>query len=214
MADGERPDGRRVRGERTRQAVLDTAVALASVDGLDGLSLARLSGALGVSKSGLFTHWRDKEQLQLDVIDRARKQWGALVMRPAQDAPAGVRRLLALHEARLAFYAEDVLPGGCFFAAVQTEFDDRPGAVHDRVAQSIVDWVRHIQDLVEEAITLGELRADVDAAQLTFEIDALGEAVVTRSRLMDRATVLAQAHRAVLERLRSCCTDPSILPES
>ncbi|MDJ0341437.1 TetR/AcrR family transcriptional regulator [Streptomyces sp. H10-C2] len=214
MTDSERPDGRRVRGQRMREAVLDTAVALASVDGLDGLSLARLSGALGVSKSGLFTHWRDKEQLQLDVVDRARKQWGALVVRPALDAPAGVRRLFALHEARLAFYADDVLPGGCFFAAVQPEFDDRPGAVRDRVAQSIAEWMRYIESLVDEAVACGDLRADVNAAQLAFEIDALGEAVVTHSRLMDRAAVFTHAHRAVLERLRACCTDPSILRES
>src|SRR5918992_750157 len=127
-------DGRRLRGMRSREAILQQAVGLASVEGLDGLSLGRLAAAAGVSKSGFFAHWRDKEQLQLDAVEWASRQWIEQVVEPALRAPEGVRRLFALHEARLRFYGDRVLPGGCFFFAVQAEFDDRPGAVRDRVA--------------------------------------------------------------------------------
>src|SRR6187431_504107 len=88
-------DGRLIRGERTRTAVLDRALLLATVEGLDGLSLSQVAGALGVSKSGLFTHWRSKEELQLAVIGQARAQWTDRVIRPALAVPAGVRRLWA-----------------------------------------------------------------------------------------------------------------------
>ncbi|WP_432930520.1 TetR/AcrR family transcriptional regulator [Microbispora sp. CA-135349] len=206
-------DGRRLRGLRSRETILRQAVELASVEGLDGLSLGRLATATGVSKSGLFAHWRDKEQLQLDAVEWAARQWTEQVVGPALRVPAGVRRLFALHEARLAFYGAGVLPGGCFFFAVQAEFDDRPGAVRDRLALAMREWQGLISRLVAEAVTLGEVAGGVDPAQLAYEIDALGEMVIIHSRLYDGAQALVHARRAVLQRLRALCPDPALLPE-
>ena len=210
-----REDGRLVRGRRSRDAILAQAVSLASVHGLDGLTLGRLATAAGVSKSGFFAHWRDKEELQLDAIEWAGRQWVDEIVKPALQAPQGVRRLLALHEARLRFYAAKVLPGGCFFFAAQVEFDDRPGPVRERVAQALTDWLGLIERLAREAVELGELRADTDAAQLAYEIDALGEASITHARLLggDTTTAYDRARRAVLQRLRDLATDPALLPE-
>ncbi|GII81812.1 TetR family transcriptional regulator [Sphaerisporangium rufum] len=202
-----------MRGMRSREAILEQAVSLASVEGLDGLSLGRLATATGTSKSGFFAHWRDKEQLQLDAVDWAGRQWTEQVMAPALRAPAGVRRLFALHEARLRFYGEGVLPGGCFFFTVQAEFDDRPGAVRDRVARALRAWQECMRRLVAEAIAMGELAASVDVAQLAYEIDALGEMVIIHSRLHDGPAALGYARRAVLDRLRALCPDPTLLPE-
>ncbi|GGS79908.1 TetR family transcriptional regulator [Planobispora rosea] len=206
-------DGRRRRGLRSREAILGQAVGLASVEGLDGLSLGRLATATGISKSGFFAHWSGKEELQLDAVDWASRQWREHIVAPALRAPAGVRRLFALHEARLRFYAERVLPGGCFFLAVQAEFDDRPGAVRERVAQALHDWDAFIRRLVREAVELGELAPGTDPAQLAYEIEALGEAAVIRSRLLDGQHALTHSRRAVLQRLRGLCPDPSLLPE-
>ncbi|WP_433257763.1 TetR/AcrR family transcriptional regulator [Streptosporangium sp. CA-135522] len=206
-------DGRRLRGLRSRETILQQAVKLASVEGLDGLSLGRLAAATGVSKSGFFAHWPDKEQLQLDTVEWAARQWTEQVVGPALRAPAGVRRLFALHEARLTFYDDAVLPGGCFFFAVQAEFDDRPGAVRDRLAEAMREWQDFIRKLVAQAVTLGELVENVDPAQLAYEIDALGEMVIIHSRLYDGPAALVHARRAVLQRLRALCPDPALLPE-
>ncbi|RCG30597.1 TetR/AcrR family transcriptional regulator [Sphaerisporangium album] len=204
-------DGRKLRGQRSREAILAQAVSLASVDGLGGLSLGRLAEAAGVSKSGFFAHWRDKEQLQLDCVDWARRQWQDRVIAPTATVPKGLRRLFALHEARIAFYTDGVLPGGCFFFVAQVEFDDRPGPVRDAVAAAMADWLGYLERRVGDAVDLGELSAD--PAQLAYEIDALGEAAVTHARLRDAATAYRHARRAVLDRLRALATDPSILPE-
>jgi AcrR family transcriptional regulator len=208
-------DGRLLRGERTRTAVLDTAVALATEQGLDGLSLAQLADRLGVSKSGLFAHWRSKEELQLATVDRAREQWIEQVSAPALRAPRGVRRLWALHEARLAFYAGWVLPGGCFFAHSGFEFSVRPGPVRDRIIVALADWLELVERLVREAVEAGELAWTGEPAQLAFEIDAAGMAMVYMSRLFfDPDTVLRRARTAVLGRLRALCPDPALLPEA
>jgi AcrR family transcriptional regulator len=207
-------DGRKLRGQRSRDAILEQAVTLASVEGLDGLTLGRLAAATGLSKSGFFAHWQSKEELQLDAVAWAERQWIEYIVTPALAAPQGVRRLFALHEARLRFYDSGVLPGGCFFFAVQAEFDDRPGPIHTKVAAAARAWATLIERLAAEAVALGELDENTDVPQLAYEIDAFGLAVVTRSRLLDGDTSSVYSRRAVLRRLRSLCPDPQILPES
>jgi AcrR family transcriptional regulator len=205
-------DGRHARGERTRTAVLDAAVATASVHGLDGMSLSQLAGTLGVSKSGLFAHWPDKERLQLEVVEHAGRQWIEHIVRPALTAPRGLPRLWALHERRLRFYEQGVLPGGCFFAAVGSEFDDRPGPVRDAIAASIQAWYTLLTDVARQAVELGHLPPSTDPAQLAFEIKALGE-VVAHCHLLHADDDIQYARRGVLDRLRCLATDPSLLPE-
>ena len=207
-------DGRLARGERTRRSVLDAAVAMASVEGLEGLSLARLALTLGVSKSGLFTHWPDKQHLQLAIVEHASRQWTELIITPALAHPSGVRRLRALHEYRLDFYEAEVLPGGCFFATVEHEFDDWPGPVRDAIAQALVAWLGLLEHTATRAVELGELRPDTDPGQLAFEIQALGEAVVTHLRLLPGRDALHHARQGVLDRLRALSTDPTILTET
>ncbi len=208
-----RSDGRLARGDRTRVAVLDRATALATEAGLDGLSLGQLADALGVSKSGLFAHWRSKEELQLATIDHARQQWIKQIISPALLAPRGVRRLWALHQSRMDFYAAGTLPGGCFFANTQFEFNARPGPVQDRLAAGFTDWMALIERLTAEAVELGELLSTVDARQLAYEIEALGLTAVMQVRLLHDSGY-SYARRAVLDRLRSLCPQPALLPEA
>jgi AcrR family transcriptional regulator len=205
-------DGRLARGARTRAAVLDAAVTLAAEVGLDGLSLGQLAQRLGVSKSGLFAHWRDKEQLQLATLERAREQFATEVVSPALAHPRGVRRLWALHAFRLEFYARSVLPDCCFVVKVSFEYADQPGAVRDRIIELNGELRALYAGLVSRAIECGELRP-VDPELLAFEMDSVGLATVYDSRLFDRHAVFTRARRAVLDRLRPLCTDPALLPE-
>ncbi|KOX09570.1 TetR/AcrR family transcriptional regulator [Micromonospora profundi] len=206
-------DGRLARGERSRNAALDAAVVLATESGLDGLSLAQLADTLGVSKSGLFAHWRSKEALQLAAIDRAVALWRERVIAPALLAPQGVRRLRALHDARLDFYATGVLPGGCFFANTQFEFNARPGPVRDRLAEAYTRWTAFLENLVQQAVDVGELPADLDVPQLAYEIDALGMAAAMSSRMLNPDAAYRHARAGLLNRLRALCPDPALLTE-
>lgn len=204
-------DGRLIRGERTRGAVLDRALALATADGLDGLSLARLAEALGISKSGLFAHWRSKEALQLAVVGHARRQWVDEVIRPALAAPRGVHRLWSVHDHRLAFYESGTLPGGCFFASAGFEFNARPGAVRDALAAGLTDWMAFLTGLATEAVTAGDLREETDAPALAYEIESLGVCAVGQAPVLGAVT-FRHARRALHEHLRMLATDPARVP--
>lgn len=213
MTTGTTTDGRIARGQRARAAILDAVVTLATQEGLDGLSLSQVASRLGVSKSGLFTHWASKEELQLATVEHARDRFAATVVAPALRAPRGIRRLWALHESRLAYIDSSALPGGCFFTNAQFEFDARPGPVRDRLAEVLSEWMTLIERLTREAVQAGELTAGTDPGQLAFEFNAAGVAAVYQSRLLPHDQILTYARAAVLRRLRGACTDPSLLPE-
>src|SRR5689334_5924571 len=122
----EEEDRRRNKGERSRNAILTAAARLATTYGLHGLSIGELAEHLGMSKSGLYAHFKSKEELELATIDAAAVVFNREVLEPAMAAPPGVRRLRKLSDAFLSHLERRVFPGGCFFAAVAAELDTRP----------------------------------------------------------------------------------------
>jgi AcrR family transcriptional regulator len=205
-------DGREVRGEQTRRAILRQAADIASVEGLDGLSLGRLATELGVSKSGVFAHFGSKEDLQLATIETAARIFRDQVIVPAEEVPAGVGRVLRLSELKFDYLRRQVFSGGCFFVTVANEFDARPGRIRDAIARRLRSWRRYSEGTIEDARTLGELAPDTDGQQLVFELEAFYQAANGDALLYDDATAYDRARAAVLARLRASCTDPALLP--
>ena len=187
-----REDGRLKRGRDTRRAILARAVDIASAEGLEGLSLARLAAELDISKSGLFAHFGSKEDLQLATIDAARAIFVRDVVLPALEHPAGLPQVQAACSNRLD-YMRTAFSGGCFFYAVNAEFDARPGRVRDRIAGVRREWLDWLTGLLEEAKQLGHLEDDVDPADLAFELDAFASAANGDSRLQDDEGPLLRA---------------------
>jgi AcrR family transcriptional regulator len=192
----------RTKGERTRAAILDEAARLATVDGLEGLSIGHLARATGLSKSGLYAHFGSKLDLQLATIEAARQTFVAEVLRPALRAPKGIERLLAVCEAFLWHVERRVFPGGCFFSAAAVDVGTRPGPVHDAVAAQQVDWLGVLERLAREADEQGELESNADPAQLAFELQALLVAANTSFILQGDAGAFERARVAIRERLR------------
>jgi AcrR family transcriptional regulator len=160
-------------GQRTRERILVAAAQLATVEGIDGLSIGRLADHLGMSKSGLFAHFGSKEELQLSAIAQAEKVFEEDVLAPALAQPPGLARLRALCDGFLSHVARRVFPGGCFFASVGAELDTRPGPVRDRVVGVAQDWLDLLVAGVVDAQAAGELDPSLEPEQLAFELDAL-----------------------------------------
>lgn len=188
---------RRSDGERTHAAILEVAVRLASVEGIGGLTIGRLAQEVGVSKSGLYAHFGSKRGLQLEVIQAARDIFEREVIGPALAAPEGRFRLEALCEAYLSYVERRVFPGGCFFAGMLAEFDAQSGVLHEEVATDQREWLALVQSMARESQTLGELRSDVDVAQLTFELTAALEHANYYSVLFGEPSLVMQARTAI-----------------
>jgi AcrR family transcriptional regulator len=180
---------------RSRETILREAARLVTVEGIEGLSIARLAGAVGLSKSGLFAHFRSKEELQLATIETADRIFREEVIAPALEAPAGIARVRALCEEFLAHLERDLFPGGCFFASVAAEVDTRHGPVRERALGLVAAWFDQLEKAVREAQDEGSVESDEDPTQIAFELDAY--------LLLANAQYVANGDPRALERARA-----------
>jgi AcrR family transcriptional regulator len=192
-----------MKGQRTRASILQRAVDLASLEGLEGLTIGRLAEELRMSKSGLFAHFGSKEELQLAAIEAAGQRFIDEVVRPALSAERGYPRLVAICHSWLDYVRRRVFPGGCFFAAASFEFDGRPGPVRDAVAKQMDDWFAMLEKAIRMAKDEGHLAAAVDPAQLSFELNALLFGANFAYNLRHDEKAFARATRAIEQRLES-----------
>ncbi|MFI5027382.1 MAG: TetR/AcrR family transcriptional regulator [Solirubrobacterales bacterium] len=180
-------------GAATRAAILDRAIDLASRDGLEGLTIGRLSRELEMSKSGLFAHFGSKQELQLATIEAAAARFREAVIDPSRESEDGAPRMRAMAAAYLTHLDSGAYSGGCFWAATSAEFDDRPGPVRDAIAAALDAW---LGELEQQARIAGV----VDPERLAFELYAVVIGANSRFRLSGDRRVFGYARQAV-ERL-------------
>lgn len=193
-------DGRVRRGNRTRRVVLDRAVDLASVKGLEGLAIGPLAADLQMSKSGLIALFGSKEGLQLATIRAARTIFVHVVIEPALQTSPGLLQVRSLMDAWLEYSSDRRFPGGCFFARALHEYAAQPGPVRDALASLDQEWLDLIAQTIAGAQKVGDILPEIDPTQLAFDLDSYLDSANLRS-LLGRRDVYSQAKRAVSDRL-------------
>ena len=181
----------------SRASSVEAAVDLASVEGLEGITIGRLAGELAMSKSGLVGRFGDKEALQRAVLAAAVERFTGAVWRPAQSATPGIARLEAIIDAWIAHLRDGVFPGGCFVTTASVEYDARPGAMHDDVAAAVRRWLGVLEAEARRAQTAGELPADRDPRDVAFELHSLASGGSVAGRLIGDASALDRARAAM-----------------
>ena len=197
---------RRSKGERTREGILRAAVDLASVEGLEGLSIGRLAEELKMSKSGLFAHFGSKQELQIATVNMATQIFKEHVVFPALQQPPGMPRLWHLCERWLNHVEAKVFAGGCFFTAASFEFDSRPGPVRDVIVETMQQWLASLTRAVEEAKKAKHIKNDVNAADFALEIYSMAVGSHWAQQLLGQRQALARARSMILARIRSHAT--------
>lgn len=194
------------RGRMTLKRVLKRAVQIASIEGVEGLTIGRLAEASGLSKGGLFAHFGSKEALQLAVVEEARRVFSENVVDPAQSTDPGLPRLMALQTNWIEYIRGDSFRGGCFFAAASAEFDGRPGPVRTKIAAHTRYWRDLVETEVRRAVELGHLRIETVPASLAFALHAFVQEANWAYRLLGDADAFEQARRESEHRVRRDAT--------
>ena len=206
-------EARPSKGIRTRESILRVAVDLASVEGLEGLTIGRLADELKMSKSGLFAHFGSKEELQLATIEMARQIFVDHIIRPALAEPEGMQRLLRLCHGWLGHVEGKVFKGGCFFTAASLEFDSRTGPVRDAIADAMKAWLGTLARAITAAKKARHLKAAIDPEEFAFEIYSLAMGANWALQLLEDRNAMKKARENIQERIRSAAT-PSCPPIS
>lgn len=182
---------------------MEAAARLATVEGLEGLSISGVAAAAGMSKSGVFGLFGSKLDLQLAAIDEAREVFIEEVVRPALRHPEGRERLEALCSGFLDYAERRVFPGGCFFASVAAEVGARPGPIRDRIRREQKRWVGLLARNATRARQVGDLPADVEPGQIALELSALLTGADVAFLLHEDPAIVNGVRRAIRARLGS-----------
>ena len=191
----------RADGERTRSAILRAAASLATVDGLEGLSIGHLAAAIGMSKSGLYAHFGSKQELQLATVQEAGRIFAGEVVQPALAAPPGLPQLAAVCQAFFEHLRRRTFPGGCFFAGAALEMGTRPGPVKEAVAGFQAGFADLLRGFAATAIEQNQLPPGEDPDQLAFELNGICLAADANFVLHDNPAVLDLARQVTRRRL-------------
>jgi AcrR family transcriptional regulator len=192
---------KRASAETIRRKILRRAVDIASAEGLEGLSIGGLAEAMRMSKSGIFAHFGSKKELQLATVETAKDIFTQLVVAPAMGKARGVERLQAMLENWLRYVEKGVFSGGCFFFAASAEFDSRRGAVRNRIAELMQNWLRGLEHEIAYARKGGELASSIQPAQLAFELHACVQEANWAFKLFEEKSAIRLARRAIAERI-------------
>ena len=187
------------KGDQTRAAIVEAALAMASRDGLEGLTIGTLADQMRMSKSGVFAHFGSREDLQLAVLKEYVGRFVDEVLRPAVKKPRGLPRLETVLDRWVAFLARE-LTRGCIMIAGAVEYDDRPGPLREAMVSIITGWKAELLKAIRQAMVEGHLKSSVDAPQMVFEIYGLMLAMHQDARLL-RSADSAKRARAGLRRL-------------
>ena len=191
------------KGHETRQSIVTKAMGVASTLGLGHITIGSLARDMAMSKSGLFAHFKSKEQLQIAILEEATAQFVEIVVSPALKAPRGEPRIFALFENWCNWI--NSLPGGCIFLKAASEVDDRPGPMRDYLVQTQRDWLDTISGAARIAVEEGHFRTDLDCVQFAYEAKGLFCAQQIFQRLLgdDRAGErLKTAYESLISRSR------------
>lgn len=181
----------------TRQRILDEGVALMSQAGLEGVTVGVLAARAGMSKSGMFAHFRSKEEMQIGLLDASAATAQAVVVAPAMKAAPGLPRLRSLINHWFGWTRRAGLPGGCPVAAGLFEFDDQEGPVRDKILALEAEWRTLLKGLVTDAVDRGHLRKDLDADQFVWELCGIYLAHHTSDRFLRAPDAGRRAKTAV-----------------
>lgn len=194
------------RGQAMRKKLLAQTLRVATIEGLESLTIGRMASAIGLSKAGLLGHFPSKEHLQLATLDAAKEEFLTAVILPSQDAPAGLPRLVALIDRWLDHVTAS--EGGCFFASVSAEFDCRPGPIKEAIAQMVKEWQQMLKHAIRESQGHGHITDTIAAETLVFGLHAYELALNVNLQLLSDKRAPALARQGIYD-LLAANTNPS-----
>ncbi len=191
------------KGAKTKNEILAAAFRLASMKGLNGLTIGALATEVGMSKSGLFAHFRSKEKLQLQVLEWVSERFVEKVLTPSLKESRGEPRIRAFFQTWLYWHNRFAGPGGCIFISAASEYDDRPGVIRDFLFEQQAQLFSSIERMVQAAIEESHFHAKTDPKQFTYQYYSLFLGYHHFNRLIEDPAATTRLEQAFEDLLRS-----------
>ncbi len=189
-------------GTQTRAAILRAAMDQASRHGLGSVTYGQVARDAGVSRGAVANHFPSIEELHLGAAVEAANVINEWIVGRMLDAEPGLARLRRGLEAWADYLADPPFAHGCFFVTTTVESAQREGPAAAAAAGAARFGLDTIEEQIRIAVRQGELRADVDPAQLAFELHAFLQEGNWGRRLGDEHA-MGRTRRAIRDRIHA-----------
>ena len=156
------------KGTNTKTDILSQGLEMASQVGLECITIGLLAKETSLSKSGLFAHFKSKENLQLEILKYAAEDFTKNVILPALEVKAGILRINSFVNNWIDWSGK--ITGGCIFVTAGIEYSDRPGKVRNLLLQQQEQWIDTVKRIAISAVKAGDFKQDIDVEQFAFDI--------------------------------------------
>jgi AcrR family transcriptional regulator len=147
------------KGELTRQNIIEKSMQLFSVKGYFNTSIAGIVKATGLTKGGLYGHFRNKEEIWYAVYDECVRIWKGVVFQGVRDISDPLGRIERVLENSLTNYlGAGVFEGGCFLFNALVELAGQSPAMSNHVLKGFKAFSALLRLWLEEAEQQGVLR--------------------------------------------------------
>ena len=187
------------KGDLTRQHILEKSMQLFSVQGYFNTSIAGIVKATGLTKGGLYGHFRNKEEIWYAVYDECVRIWKGVVFQGVRDISDPMGRIERVLENSLKNYlGGGVFEGGCFLFNALVELAGQSPAMSHHVLKGFKAFSALLRLWLEEAEQKGVLREGLNLDGIaTFLVISLNGAAPLYAASRDPAIwqqTLAQLH--------------------
>ena len=177
------------KGELTRHNIVTKSLQLFSVKGYFNTSISDILQATGLTKGGLYCHFRSKEEIWRAVYVDAVIVWKSVVfadIRRIEDPLARIER--TIENVLLHYLGTDVFEGGCFFVNMLVELSGQSDTMGRQILKGFVGFSKLFQTWFTEAASSGQLKADLNYREISnFLIIALNGAATLYMSTRDQA---------------------------
>jgi len=157
------------KGEQTRREIIRKAAPIFNQKGYDGAALSDLMRATGLEKGGIYRHFESKQQLAGEAFEHAWKMAMDARFEGTNEIPNTVDRLKQIVR-NFRARRTSVVPGGCPLLNTAIDSDDGNPQLRAKARQALSSWLDRLQAISEEGKRRGEVRPEVDSAELAMLI--------------------------------------------
>ena len=184
------------KGEMTREKILDEATQVFHRKGFLTTTINDLLDATGMTKGNLYFHFAGKEDIGLEVLNKARGSFRQFLEDALQGETPGARLdnffCIALERNRSKNFV-----GGCLFGNTALEACDNAPMFAELVSEVFAEWIGKLQETIAAAQARGQVRRDLPASQLAELVVATIEGGIMQSRLKKEEGPLQRAFESL-----------------
>ena len=156
------------KGELTRRNIIDKSLQLFSVKGYYNTSISDILQATGLTKGGLYCHFKSKEEVWRAVYDDAVEIWKAVVFKDMRTIADPLERVeQTIENVLLNYLGKEVFDGGCFFVNMLVELSGQSDTMGRHILKGFVGFSKRFRSWLAEAEAAGLLKPDLDYREIS-----------------------------------------------